>query len=504
MNAISGCSCSCHALKGMTRFGFRAVVIAVLASAFSARADISDAIVKIYTSSSVPDYYNPWTMLSAMQGTGSGCIIEGNKILSNAHVISYETFVQVRKHGDARRYQARVLNVSHEADLAILTVDDPDFFKDVTPLELGDLPESQNEVLVYGFPLGGDTLSITKGVMSRIEHQTYSHSSVDLLAGQIDAAINPGNSGGPVMKDGKLAGVVMQGFSQAENIGYMVPVNVVRHFFRDIEDGTYNGIPSLGVVMQALENPALKRWCGMEEDRTGLLISKLLVGSPAEGVLTNGDVVLSFDGHAVADDGTVEFRPRQRTSASYYIQEKQVGESIAVEVWRDGKVVPLAVTLSRSLWEDWLIPLDQYDVLPSYYIYGGAVFSPLTKNLLKRWGGNWYQSAPLNLVSMLAENFQERLDQEVVMILKFLPADVNQGYHQVAYWIVEKVNGERIYNMRELIRQIEKENGHGFVELASPSGNVIVLDRKEAMASHRKLLNVYRIAADRSPDLENP
>jgi S1-C subfamily serine protease len=435
-----------------------------------ARADISDSIVKIYTSSSVPDYYNPWTMMSAMQGTGSGSVIAGNKILSNAHVIGYETFVQVRKHGDARRYQARVVSVSHEADLAILTVDDPDFFTGIKPLELGELPESQDEVLVYGFPLGGDTLSITKGVMSRIEHQTYSHSSVGLLAGQIDAAINPGNSGGPVMKDGKLVGVVMQGFTQAENIGYMVPVNVIEHFFNDIKDGTYHGIPSLGVVMQNLENPALKRRCGMDEDRTGMLINQVLVGSPSEGVLKPGDVVLSIDGHAVADDGTIEFRPRQRTSASYYVQQKQIGESLPLEVWRDAEVVPVTVALNRPLWEDWLIPLDQYDVLPSYYIYGGAVFSPLTKNLLKRWGGNWYRSAPLDLVALLSENLPERLDQEVVMVLKFLPADVNQGYHQVAYWIIEKVNGEPIYNMKDLIQRIESDDGSGFVELTSSSG----------------------------------
>jgi len=477
------------------------VLSALIPLSTQAREDIKDAIVKIYTSSSQPDYYNPWSMMSSSQGTGSGCIIAGRKILSNAHVVSYQTFVQVRRHGDARRYPARVVSVSHEADLAILTVDDPDFFNGITPLELGELPESQDEVFVYGFPMGGDTLSITKGVMSRIEHQTYSHSSVSLLAGQIDAAINPGNSGGPVVKDNRLVGVVMQGFSQADNIGYMVPVNIIEHFFADIEDGVFHGIPSIGVVMQNLENPALKRRCGMDDDQTGLLINQVLVGSPAENVLHTGDVVLAVDGHAIADDGTVEFRPRQRTSVSYYVQRKQIGDDIAIDVWRDGKVTPLTLTLNRPLWMDWLIPLDQYDVLPSYYIYGGAVFSPLTKNLLKRWGGNWYRTAPLDLVARLSNNFPEREDEQVVMILKFLPADVNQGYHQIAYWIIEEVNGHKIFNMKELIEQVEAEDDSGFVELKSANGNVIVLDRQEAEASHRQILDIYRISLDRSGDL---
>lgn len=483
------------------RGGFGMVAIVLLATVLSVRADISDAIVKIYTSSSVPDYYNPWTMLGAMQGTGSGCIIEGNKILSNAHVVGYQTFVQVRRHGDARRYQARVVSVSHEADLAILTVDDPDFFAGVTPIALGELPETQDEVLVYGFPLGGDTLSITKGVISRIEHQTYSHSSIPLLAGQIDAAINPGNSGGPVIRDGKLVGVVMQGFTQAENIGYMVPVTVVRHFFADIDDGTYHGIPSLGVALQNLENPALKKRCGMDEDQTGVLVTHVLAGSPSEGVLRRGDVILSAGGRAIADDGTIEFRPRQRTSAGLVVQERQIGDALELEVWRDGRIQPVSVTLSRPLWEDWLIPLDQYDVLPSYYIYGGAVFVPLTKNLLKRWGGNWYRSAPLDLVALLSDNLPEKPGDQVLMILKFLPADVNQGYHEIANWRVDQVNGERVTTMRELIDRIERDDGNAFVELESPTGSIVVLDKAKAAASHDAILGIYRIAADRSPDL---
>jgi len=197
----------------------------------------------------------------------------------------------------------------------------------------------------------------------------------------------------------------------------------------------------------------------------------------------------------------VEFRPRQRTSVSYYVQRKQIGDDIAIDVWRDGKVTPLTLTLNRPLWMDWLIPLDQYDVLPSYYIYGGAVFSPLTKNLLKRWGGNWYRTAPLDLVARLSNNFPEREDEQVVMILKFLPADVNQGYHQIAYWIIEEVNGHKIFNMKELIEQVEAEDDSGFVELKSANGNVIVLDRQEAEASHRQILDIYRISLDRSGDL---
>jgi S1-C subfamily serine protease len=475
----------------------------LLAGPLAGRADdMKDAIVKIYTIVNTPDYYNPWSMRGTGSGTGSGAILKGRKILTNAHVVGNQTFIQVRRYGEAQRYTARVLNVSHESDLALLTVDDPKFFERGSTLELGELPEPQDEVLVYGFPLGGDTLSITKGVISRIEHQTYSHSSAHLLAGQIDAAINPGNSGGPVLREGKIVGVVMQGMTQADNIGYMVPANVVQHFFRDIEDGRHDGFPSLGVVLQEMENPDLKRKYGQPVEQTGMLVTRVLPGSPADGELQPGDVLLSLDGHPVADDGTVEFRPRQRTSLAYWVQERQVGESLPLEMLRAGKNMTLNLTLDRPAQLDPLVPTEQYDVLPTYYIYGGVVFCPLTKNLLRAWGPNWYANAPNELVARLADNVPEVEGEQVVLALKVLADDVNQGYHGINNWVVETVDGQRVRNLKQLIAAVEQGQGNEFVTFGDDAGQVLVLDRAKVEAQRTEVLNTYRIPADRSPDVQ--
>jgi S1-C subfamily serine protease len=489
----------------MMRSGFRALsalLVLSLAGTVVRADDVKDAIVKIYTIVNTPDYYNPWSMRGTGAGTGSGAILKGRKILTNAHVVGNQTFIQVRRYGEAQRYTACVLSVSHEADLAVLTVEDPEFFNRGTALELGELPDAQEEVLVYGFPLGGDTLSITKGVISRIEHQTYSHSSASLLAGQIDAAINPGNSGGPVLIDGRIVGVVMQGMSQADNIGYMVPADVVRHFFRDLEDGRRDGFPSLGVVLQDMENPDLKRNFLMPEGQTGTLVTHVLPGSAAEGNLRAGDVILSLDGHPVADDGTVEFRPRQRTSLAYWVQQRQVGEPFSLEILRSGSRQTLNLDLRRPAVLDPLVVSEQYDVLPSYYIYGGLVFCPLTKNLLRAWGPNWFANAPNHLMAYLAYNVPEVEGEQVVLGLKVLAADVNQGYHGMSNWVVETVDGQRVRNLMELIAAVEKGAGNEFITFGDKNGQVVVLDRRKAEAAHEGILNTYRIPADRSPDLK--
>jgi len=486
------------------RLIFFLITLLLLSIAFSvsvAALDVREAIVKVYTVSNSPDYYNPWSMRGPQGVSGSGCIIENNLILTNAHVVSDHTFLQVRKYGDTERYQARVIAVSHLTDLALLEVEDPAFFEGEPALLFGELPETQQEVLVYGFPMGGDMLSITKGIISRIEHQPYVHSSSSFLAGQIDAAINPGNSGGPVLVDDKIVGVVMQGISSSQNIGYMVPVPVIRHFFDDLQDGSYDGYPSLGVSLQDMENPDLREYYQMEEGMSGVLINQIIPGSPADEYLQAGDILLSLGDYAIGNDGTIEFRTNERTQLTYVIQQNQIGENIRIEILREGKKISLDLNLFRSLKKDQLVPMEEYETLPSYYIYSGFVFCPLSKNLLDIWGSQWYQSAPKELIyPLLNSNIPEKEDQQVVVLLKALAANVNQGYQNVNSWVVEKVNGEKIWNLRGLIEKVENSLDP-YIVFEDKWGQQIVVEREKSENTHQEILQTYRIPFDRSEDL---
>jgi len=482
------------------------LIVVVFASgllvAEGAATGIKDAIVKIYTEASLPDYGNPWNAGNPSSFTGSGCIIKGRKILTNAHVISDGTFIQVRRYGQSRRYEARVENVSHEADLALLTVDDPDFFKGSACLELDDLPAVQQEVSVYGFPLGGDTMSITKGVVSRVEHQVYAHSGLSLLAVQIDAPINPGNSGGPAIVDGRVAGVAMMAYNtkDANSIGYIVPTVVIKHFFADITDGRQGGFPSAGLVLQNMENPAMKRSYGIPDKQDGVLVSKVVRGGSSEGLLLEGDVIIALDDVPVAGDGTVELRKDERTSCELIVQKHQVGEKLKVEFIRNGKPQRCQITLFSRMADDLLVPLERYDVMPTYYIFGGLVFCPLTTDLIKSWGENWQKEAPPYFLTLLSCNMKSDTLDEVVVLSRVLAGNINQGYQGIENLPVKKVNGHEIRSLRELIARIESSN-EPFITMEAITGQRIVLGRERCLAEQPNILKIYQIARDRSGDL---
>jgi S1-C subfamily serine protease len=458
------------------------------------------AMVKIYTVSSFPDYATPWNKEGPQSFSGSGVVIEGDRILTNAHVVSYETFLQVRSHGQAKKYDAYVLAVSHEADLAVLGVKDAAFFEGIAPIEIGGLPELQEPVVVCGFPTGGDTMSMTTGIVSRIENQTYIHSFMDMLAIQVDAAINPGNSGGPALSDdGLIVGVAMQTQEQADNISYLIPTPVIQHFLLDIDDGNFDGVPELGIYCQPTENNALQEKLGMSPEMTGVLVNRVAPETAADGVLNEGDVILKIDEFDIASDGTIEFRPQERTMFNYAAQRKQIGELISLEILREGKIKSVPMTLEHKIGTHRLVKIEN-DKQPTYYIYGGMVFNPLTINYLECWGDNWWNDAPKTLLSHLQQNWKKPKLQEIVVLNRVLPIEENVGYHDINDVQVVSINGKIIERMKDVV-EILKHNSSEYVDIMTAKGSHIILKSKDGLKAKDSIKTVYDIKSDISGDL---
>ncbi|KAF8402428.1 hypothetical protein HHK36_013386 [Tetracentron sinense] len=118
-----------------------------------------DSVVKIFTVSSSPNYFLPWQNKPQRETMGSGFVITGKRILTNAHVVADHTFVLVRKHGSPNKHRAEVHAIGHDCDLAILVVESEEFWEGMNFLELGDIPFLQEAVAVVGYPQGKGLVS---------------------------------------------------------------------------------------------------------------------------------------------------------------------------------------------------------------------------------------------------------------------------------------------------------------------------------------------------------
>lgn len=491
--------------RALTATGLLAFFIFVTGnSALAQPADlqeIEDSVVKIYTTQAAPDYFTPWRLLNPRQSSGSGSVIEGNLILTNAHVVANASYVQAQKHNDPQRYQARVTFISHEADLALITVDDPDFFTNLEALAIGKLPAPHTEVSVFGYPIGGKTLSITKGILSRVEQQVYAHASAYLLAGQIDAAINPGNSGGPVIVDDQIVGVVMQANAggRAENLGYFVPPSIIQHVLTDSKDGNHDGFPDLGFRTQTLDSPSAKSAYKLAEDEHGIQVIRVFEDSPADGYLQENDIILKINEYDIADDGSIEIAGDLLTDYKHAIDLQHIGDKVEITFSRGGEIMTTELTASKALSSYSLVAGEQFDEIPEYYIYGGILFVPLNMNLIKRWGNDWSRTAPVSLLQ--ARNEWSSPDRrQLVVALQVLASDVNLGYHDWRNWVVETINGEPIRDFRQFANKLHT-NKEEYVILENKNGYQMVINHADAIASEPEIMARYRIPSAASGGL---
>ncbi len=454
---------------------------------------IEDSVVKIFVRSSPPDLISPWQRAGMRKQMGSGVIVPGGRILTNAHVVADAVTIEVVRAGIGDRYLADVEFEGPDCDLALLRVRDPEFLEGVRSMEIGRLPPVRSQVQAYGFPIGGETISASSGIISRVEVAPYAHSREELLLAQIDAPINPGNSGGPVVSEGEIAGIAVQAMQAAQGIGYMVPAPVVRHFLDDVADGRYDGFPRLGVMLQPLESESLRASLLMTRKQSGALVIDLDYGGPAYGRLAPGDVILSIEGLPVANDLTVPWPGIGRVHASHVFREKQIGDTLRLEVLRDGTVLQVVVEL-RS--HSPLVPGRRSQRDPQYLVFGGLVFQPLTADYL-----SVFRTVPAHLAHYALDlNVITEERRQVILIQKVLPHPVNRGYQDWEDFIVRTVDGVAPRDMGHLARILDSADGP-WLRIVTEGGLHLTLDPRAARAAGSEILANFGISRDRSPDL---
>ncbi len=481
------------------------IVLALLAAAPPAYAAAkTDSLVKVFVNENSMDYLNPWQSHGGQMISGSGCIIAGNRILTNAHVVNDYTFIQVRRESDPEKYVATVEAIGQDYDLAILRVDDPDFFKGVAPFDFGGLPNLQDAVTAFGYPMGGDQLSITTGVVSRVEIIPYVQSRRELLGVQIDAAINPGNSGGPVLKDGKIVGIAMQEIQSSQSIGYMIPVPIILHFLEDVKRGRYVGVPELGIMGHNTENKSMRRYYSLADKVGGIVVTHVVPYSSVDGLLQEGDVVLELDGTPISTDGTVPFRDSERVDMSYVISSKYVGDEVSVKYVRAGKTAEMKVALKSSA--D-LVPIPNYYKKPSYYIYGGLTFTVLSADLMEEFRRNPFGSESDLLVPLSFRYYtsgpgalNEKRKESLVVLSEVLPDAINVGYHGHQAELITKVNGQEFSSFKEFVALVENTQDE-YVQFENEAKQKLIISVKDAQRANDDILTRNHVPSRYSEDV---
>jgi S1-C subfamily serine protease len=473
-------------------------------SAADAPASVENSVVKVFSTMVYPDAARPWARQAPTEATGSGVVIEGNRILTNAHVVSYASQIQVQANQEGDKVPATVEAMAPGIDLAVLKLDDESFFKTHAPLaRAGKLTDVKDAVLVYGFPTGGNSLSITKGIVSRIEFVGYNYSTAGLRI-QIDAAINPGNSGGPAVVGDQMIGLAFSNLSNAQNIGYIIPNEEITLFLQDVADGHYDGKPALYSELQTLENPGLRSYLKLDDSVHGIIVHEPYAPAGATSPLKEWDVIISIGDTPVDDQGMVKLDGNLRVRFPYLLSRTVKDGKAPLTIVRAGKTMKVSVPVYTD--RPALIP-DLKGAYPPYFIYGPIVFSKATTQFIGGFAKNADAMTALSgigsplITQRSAQPTPER--QELVIISSpFFPHKLSKGYGNPFAAVVYSLNGTPVRDLKHLVSLLrDLKEDYLTIQPERKGGETLVFPRQEMVAATDAILSDNGVRAQGSADM---
>ena len=296
---------------------------------------VQPSVVAITTEQMVST--NTWFGGSYVQsGAGSGVIIsQDGYIITCAHVVSGANNITVQL-ADGTEYSATIVGQDSTSDVAVLKIE----ATGLTPAVIGDsdsLAVGETTIAV-GNPLGTLSNTVTNGIVSALNREvTVQGNDMNLI--QTSASISPGNSGGGLFNaNGELIGIVnaKSASEDAEGIGFAIPINTAMQIAKDLIENGYVARPALGVSIYDVTDAQTAQQLGVSS--YGVYVVKVTAGSGAEAAgVKPGDRILAIADVAVSSSNDVKG----------YLQDKEVGDTVTLQVERQGKVISLDVTLGK-------------------------------------------------------------------------------------------------------------------------------------------------------------
>ncbi len=289
----------------------------------------------------VPRRGQPGQEQKVEQDIGTGFIIGADGlVVTNKHVVADTEAKYKVVIGKDEVVEVKQIYRDPVTDLAILKVDK----KDLPTLVLGDSNRLKvgQTVIAIGTALGEFRSTVTTGVISGLGRGIVAGSPLEGSEKldnviQTDAAINPGNSGGPLLNSsGEVIGVNVAVSQQGQNVGFALPINLVKESIDNFKTTGEFDRPYLGVAYRMISKQAAL----LNEVPVGAYVQEVVEGSPAEKAgIKAEDIIVEIEGKKLNDESS--------TTLSSLINNKKIGDTVVVKYWRDGKAGEVKVKLEK-------------------------------------------------------------------------------------------------------------------------------------------------------------
>ena len=353
-----------------------------------------------------------------------------------------------------------MLCVDYESNLALLQPASDNFLAGLKPFDLTLDSVVGDRVNVLQLE-SNDALVATPGPITTIEVAHYQLEGTAFLIYRLSLPLQyrEGSFTAPVIKDGKLAGVLMRYDPRTQGVD-VLPAPVIAHFLKDVDSGSYQGFPHAGMDYSPTRDPQLRHYAKLAPGDGGVYVTEVLPDGPAaKAGIKTGDIVLEIGGQTIDQDGNYEEPLYGRISFIHLVTTKSfTGQKLPVRLMRDGQPQTVEMTLTHEPPQNYVSEPYVIDHPPRYCVVDGLIFQELSRQYLKEWGGDWQKQAPQRLVYL--DRFQAALvpagRKRIVILSQVLPVASNIGYEELKYLVVSNINGTPINSLEDLPAALRK------------------------------------------------
>ncbi len=415
------------------------------------------SVVRVHATNQGYNFVRPWEKQEASRRSGLGAVLEGNRVLVTAELVENHTYIELELADTGEKAPARIVGLDYEVNLALLEPFDPEskILARMKPLALDTGAGPGDRLEVWQLEDNG-TAASTDGTLIKVGVGRYFVEGSFFLTYVLRGSLQYRTSSFtlPVVRNGKLAGLLLS-YDSKEQTSDVLPAPVIRHFLEDLEDGTYDGFPNLGLSYAPTLDEQLRKFAGLNGHEGGIYVRRVSRhGAASSAGIEPDDVILSIDGHPIDSRGNYDHPEYGKLNFSHLVRgDAQVGQKVPIRLIRKGEEVNLDLELTRKPPESYQIDPYMFDRGPRFLISGGLIFQELTLPYLKAWGEQWINRAPFKLVYAHAN--QELLEEEgedgkVVILSAVILTPATVGYEQIGNIIVTKVNDRPIRAIKDL------------------------------------------------------
>ncbi len=439
--------------------------------------------------------HRPWTKGTPSTQVGSAVVLQGSQLLTEAELIRDAILIQVEKNGHSTRVPARVVHVDADIDLALVEVDEPGFFDDLEAAQFAK--SAPGEGTVYATRWQNQQFEISESQIAGINVRESPYGSITHAFLSIHTDLSNGGWAAPVFANSRLVGLSVLQEGQRATV---IPVEILSAYVRGARSDDDRGFASFRPHWQFGQDPSLAAYLGLKGKPRGVVLRWMPWGSTGCDTLEPRDLILSVEGHTLDAMGNFEHPHYGQLAFQHILVDgHRPGDSVRIQLLRDGELQEVDVELRRNPGANWLIPDRRDQSPPPYLVAGGLVLRELDGNYLRAWGNNWHREAPQKLVQRFdrERESQNATRRRVVMLSQVLPDPYNLGYHQLANLAVEEINGRNVYSVADADEALRHPVG-GFHRLKfyrDDRSEEVVLDATEFEAATARILENYDISA---------